>query len=288
MTMQPAILETVAALRDHVRRLRDNKQRIALVPTMGALHDGHLELVRQGLKRADHVIVSIFVNPTQFGPDEDFGAYPRTWESDLVKLSAAGAQAVFHPSVAEMYPPGAATTVTVAGVSEDLCGPIRPGHFAGVATIVTKLLLQALPDIALFGEKDWQQLQVIRRASIDLDIPVEIIGVPTVRDANGLALSSRNAYLSRDEYGIATRLNTILFNLAAAIGAGRPWQDVLREARSRLERAGFDSIDYLEVRDAATLMIPDEKPAGLLRVLAAVRLGKARLIDNVPAGQGAA
>ncbi len=281
MTDRPEILDTINALRTHVHAARNAGKRIALVPTMGALHDGHIELVRQGLRMADHVIVTIFVNPTQFGPNEDFSAYPRTWDADLAKVAAAGGHAVFHPSVAEMYPSGASTAVTVAGVGDGLCGPFRPGHFTGVATIVTKLLLQALPDIALFGEKDWQQLQVIRRLALDLDMPVAIGGVPTVRDGNGLALSSRNAYLSPAEYETATALNKILFEVARHIRAGRPWKDALEDGYVLLERAGFDSIDYIEVVYADTLTVPPPEAVENLRVLAAVRLGRARLIDNV-------
>ncbi len=279
--MKPVILETVAALRAHVKAERDKGTLIALVPTMGALHDGHIELVRQALIRNAHVIVSIFVNPTQFGPNEDFSAYPRTWDADLKRLTDAGAHAVYHPSVAEMYPQGASTIVHVAGVSEGLCGDVRPGHFDGVATIVSKLLLQCLPDIALFGEKDYQQLQVIKRMAKDLDIPVQIIGVPTVRDENGLALSSRNAYLSADELRIAAGLNKILFAVADSITAGTPWKKALEEGYTKLQQAGFDSIDYLEVRDADSLAIPRKGQSDSLRIITAVRLGKARLIDNV-------
>lgn len=279
--MKPVILETVAALRAHVKTERDKGNLIALVPTMGALHDGHIELVRQALAKNAHVIVSIFVNPTQFGPNEDFSAYPRTWDADLKRLTDAGAHAVYHPSVAEMYPEGASTTVHVAGLSEGLCGDVRPGHFDGVATIVSKLLLQCLPDIALFGEKDYQQLQVIKRLAKDLDIPVQIIGVPTVRDKNGVALSSRNAYLSPDEYRITTGLNKILFTIADDIKSGMDWKIALAKGREKLEQAGFNSIDYLEIKDAASLAPPDKGQAKDLRILAAVRLGKARLIDNV-------
>lgn len=278
---KPIILETVAALRAHVKAARDKGTLIALVPTMGALHDGHIELVRQALAKKAHVIVSIFVNPTQFGPNEDFSAYPRTWDADLKRLTDAGAHAVYHPSVAEMYPEGASTTVHVAGVSEGLCGAIRPGHFDGVATIVSKLLLQCLPDMALFGEKDYQQLQVIKRLAKDLDIPVEIIGVPTVRDENGIALSSRNAYLSAAEYRVAAGLNAVLFAMAEDIKNGAGWKIALAKGREKLEQAGFHSIDYLEIRDAASLAAPDKGQTRDLRILAAVRLGRARLIDNV-------
>lgn len=276
---RPALLPTVAALRDFVRQRKSAGRRIALVPTMGALHEGHLSLVGRGLELADDAIVSIFVNPAQFGPNEDFSAYPRTWDADIEKLSAAGAGAVFHPSTAEMYPEGFSTVVTVGAVSEPLEGECRPGHFAGVATVVAKLLLQALPDIALFGEKDWQQLQVIRRLVADMDIPVEVIGVPTVRDGEGLALSSRNAYLDARQYEIAIKLNKILFAMAGKAAAGAAIAATEAWGRAELLAAGFDSVDYASIRDAATLAAPGGGP---LRVLAAVRLGKARLIDNVP------
>ncbi len=275
----PVILKTRGELRAFTAATRREGRRIALVPTMGALHQGHMELVRQALARAEVCIVSIFVNPTQFGPNEDFAAYPRTWEADLAALTPAGAQAVYHPPAGEMYPEGFATKISVAGVSSGLCGAVRPGHFDGVATVVAKLLLQALPDVALFGEKDWQQLQVIRHMKADLDIPVDIIGVPTLRDENGLALSSRNAYLSPEQYKIAARLNKILFATAEKlktgdIAAAESW------ARQEVLAAGFDSADYIEVRDAATLGPPGHGP---LRILAAVRLGRARLIDNIAA-----
>jgi len=275
----PAVLKTVAELRSYVSHARLGDRTVALVPTMGALHDGHIELVRQGQKLADSVIVSIFVNPAQFGPNEDFSAYPRTWDADLEKLTAANANAIFLPQVAEMYPPGFSTYVSLTGVSEPLEGERRPGHFAGVATVVAKLLLQCGPHMALFGEKDWQQLQVIRRMTADLDIPVKIVGVPTVRDKNGLALSSRNAYLTEDQYNIAIRLNKILFAMADQLRQGSPPAGVQKTGMDHLLQAGFDSIDYLEIRDAATLGVPGSAP---LRILAAVKCGKARLIDNVP------
>lgn len=286
----PLVLESIPALRAAVANWRRTGQRIALVPTMGALHEGHLTLVREGLRRADRVIATIFVNPAQFGPNEDYDAYPRTWEADLEKLAAAGAAAVFRPGRADMYPPGFATTVSVGGVTAPLEGECRPGHFDGVATVVAKLLLQAQPDIALFGEKDYQQLQLIKKLAADLDIPAEIAGVPTVRDANGLALSSRNAYLSPAQYEIACALNRILSGLAAAIREN-PAADIqaLEDgARRDLLSAGFDSVDYIAVRDARTLEtiydLEYDKGATRppLRVLAAARLGRARLIDNVP------
>ncbi len=273
------VFEKVTDLRAFVAQRRAEGQTVALVPTMGALHDGHLELVRQGLERADCVITSIFVNPTQFAPNEDFSAYPRTWDADLAKLESVGAHGIFYPDAAEMYPEGFATNISVSGVSEPLEGAHRPGHFDGVATVVAKLLLQALPDFALFGEKDWQQLQVIKRMASDLNIPAQIIGVPTVRDHNGLALSSRNAYLDDRQYDIAVSLNITLFAMAERLRAGEALQDVQEWGVNALKQAGFDGIDYLEVRDAASLQSPGEAP---LRILAAVKLGKARLIDNVP------
>jgi pantoate--beta-alanine ligase len=279
----PEILRTVAALRDFVKKARQENSPIALVPTMGALHEGHISLVREGLSRADIVIVSIFVNPTQFGPHEDLAAYPRTWDADLEKLTNAGAHAVFYPAVAEIYPEGFASTVKVSGVSEPLEGEHRPGHFEGVATIVTKLLLQALPDIALFGEKDYQQLQVIKRAVLDLDIPVEIIGSLTVRDENGLALSSRNAYLSPEEYKIAVTLNKTLFTVAERIKKGeRDFAALEAWGRNILLQNGFNSVDYLAIRDAANLQPPGDNPSSL-RILATARLGRTRLIDNIAA-----
>ncbi len=277
MSGRPDILRTVKDLRGWTAA-RKQKGSVAFVPTMGALHEGHIELVRQGLKKCDTAIVSIFVNPTQFGPTEDFSAYPRTWDSDLEKLAAAGAHGVFYPSAAEMYPEDFVTTVSVKGVSGPLEGEHRPGHFDGVATVVAKLLLQVGPDAALFGEKDWQQLQVIRRMVVDLNIPVEIEGVPTVRDQNGLALSSRNAYLSPQQYQVAGRLNKILFETARRVKTGVSPAQAEELARQEIQQAGFNAIDYIAVRDAATLGPPGSQP---LRVLAAVRLGKTRLIDNV-------
>lgn len=281
VAMSPRVLQTVAALREYVQAKKSAGLKIALVPTMGALHEGHLELARQGRAKADIVIVTIFVNPTQFGPAEDFTAYPRTWDSDLEKLTGVGAHAVFHPSAQEMYPQGFATTVRVRGVTETLEGIIRPGHFDGVATVVSKLLLQAQPDVALFGEKDFQQLAVIRQLVADLDIPVEIAGVPIVRDENGLALSSRNAYLSREQYAIAVSLNKTLFVMVKKIRDGASFAEAQNWGKNALAAAGFDAVDYLEVRDTRTLQPVADKTDAPLRLLAAVRLGKTRLIDNV-------
>jgi pantoate--beta-alanine ligase len=237
-----------------------------------------MELVRRGRAVADDVIATIFVNPTQFGPKEDFGAYPRTWDADFVRLTDSRAAAVFYPGVADMYPAGFSTTVTLTGVTAPLEGECRPGHFDGVATVVAKLLLQAMPDVALFGEKDWQQLMVITRMAADLNIPVEIMGVPTVRDEHGLALSSRNAYLSAGQYQIAITLNKTIRAMGEKFRGGMGLADAEAWSRDAVLAAGFESVDYLVIRDAATLAAPGDGP---LRALAAVRLGKARLIDNM-------
>jgi pantoate--beta-alanine ligase len=274
------ILRSVAALREQVAAWRKDGLRVAFVPTMGALHDGHLSLVKAGLTEADRILVSIFVNPTQFGPNEDFAAYPRTEAADAGLLESAGAHAIFAPSVEEMYPAGAATTVTVARVSEGLCGAFRPGHFAGVATVVTKLLNQAQPDVALFGEKDYQQLQVIRRLVADLDIPVAIRGVATLRETDGLAMSSRNAYLSAEERAIAPALHRILQETALKLRAGAGSAAAAKKGTDAILAAGFSSVDYLELRAADDLapMPALDRPA---RLIVAARLGKARLIDNI-------
>ncbi len=274
-------LDTVAALRGAVEPWRAAGETMALVPTMGALHRGHLALVEEGLRRCNRVVVSIFVNPAQFGPGEDLASYPRDEADDMAALAALGVDLVFAPPVDEMYPDGFATTVTVARVSEGLCGDVRPAHFPGVATVVAKLLNQCRPDVAVFGEKDYQQLVVIRRLVRDLDIPVEIVGVPTVREADGLALSSRNASLSPRERGMAGQLNALLGAIAGRIAGGEPPARAVAWGRERLAAEGFESIDYVELRDAATRAPVDVlgRPA---RLLAAVRLGAARLIDNVP------
>ena len=275
------ILRSVAALRQQVADWRGAGLRVAFVPTMGALHDGHLSLVEAGLAEADRVLVSIFVNPTQFGPNEDFAAYPRTEEADVAKLESAGANAVYAPSVEEMYPQGASTTVHVAGVSEGLCGTFRPGHFDGVATVVSKLLNQAQPDVALFGEKDFQQLQVIRRLARDLDLPVAIRGVATLREADGLAMSSRNAYLGPAERATAPALHRVLTDAAARLQGGAEAGPVLKDGIEAILAAGFGSVDYLELRAAEDLapMGRLDRPA---RLIVAARLGRARLIDNIP------
>ncbi|RAK61551.1 pantoate--beta-alanine ligase [Phenylobacterium hankyongense] len=277
-----SVVRTVADLRAHVRTWKARGERVGFVPTMGALHEGHLSLVRLARERADHVVASVFVNPTQFGPNEDFDAYPRTEARDAELLASAGCELLFAPDVAEMYAPGFSTTVTVAGVSEPLDGAARPGHFAGVATVVSKLLMQAAPDVAVFGEKDYQQLQVIRRLVRDLDIPVEIVGGPTARAPDGLALSSRNAYLSVEERAAAPALARALTAAAEQLRAGAAVDQTEAQARAALEAAGFRKIDYVEVRAADDLARLGPGPvAAPARILAAAFLGRTRLIDNI-------
>lgn len=273
------IIRDISSLRAAVAGLRAQGGRIALVPTMGALHDGHLGLVRAAKARADHVVVSIFVNPIQFGPNEDLDAYPRKEAADAALLQAEGAALLWAPTPAEMYPDGFATRVTVRGVSEGLCGGNRPGHFDGVATVVTKLFNQVRPDVALFGEKDYQQLAVIRRMVADLNQPVEVQGVPIVRAPDGLALSSRNAYLSADERARAVALSRAMRAGVARLEAGEAAEPVLEGVRSELTAAGFGPIDYVELRDADSLapVATLDKPG---RLLAAAWMGTTRLIDN--------
>ncbi|MGZ8346541.1 MAG: pantoate--beta-alanine ligase [Allosphingosinicella sp.] len=275
------IIREIGALRRAVAALRGAAGRIALVPKMGALHAGHMVLVEEAKRRADHVVASIFVNPMQFGANEDLATYPRREAEDARLLDEGGCAILWAPDVAAMYPEGFATTVSVAGVSEDLDGSARPGHFDGVATVVCKLFNQVDPDIALFGEKDYQQLAVIRRMARDLDLHLEIVGVPTVRDPDGLALSSRNAYLSAGQRAAALALPRALDEAARAIAGGAAPDDALASARRRLAEAGFDPVDYVELRDADTLapLAALDRPA---RLLAAARLGRTRLIDNVP------
>lgn len=276
------IVRTIADLRAQVAAWRRADLRVGFVPTMGALHEGHLSLVRLARTRADRVVASVFVNPTQFGPNEDFDAYPRDEARDAGLLESAGCHLLYAPSVAEMYPPGASTTVAVAGVSEPLDGQARPGHFAGVATVVTKLLNQCAPDVAVFGEKDFQQLAVIRRLVRDLDLPVEIVGGPTARAEDGLALSSRNAYLSEAERPVAARLNAVLREVLAKLRAGESVAAAEEAAVSDLLAAGFRKVDYVEARVPETLERLGPGPAsGPVRVLGAAHLGRTRLIDNL-------
>jgi pantoate--beta-alanine ligase len=254
--------------------------RLALVPTMGALHAGHMALIEEASKRADKVAATIFVNPLQFGASEDLGRYPRREAEDVAMLEQASCDLLWMPSVADIYPDGFATTVRVSGVSERWEGEARPGHFDGVATVVAKLLLSVRPDVALFGEKDFQQLAVIRQMVRDLAIPVEIAGVPTVREADGLALSSRNAYLLPDERRQALVLPRALEAARAAILSGTNVSAVLEEACNSLLGGGFSQVDYFALVDAATLE-PLDQPQGEMRLIAAAMIGTTRLIDNV-------
>jgi len=278
------VVRDVESLRRRVQAWRREGRSAALVPTMGALHKGHLVLMDQALKMADRVVATIFVNPKQFGPQEDLSAYPRREAEDFELLNAAGVHLLFAPDVTAMYPNGFSTVVQVAGISGILDGAHRPGHFDGVATVVAKLLLQTLPDIALFGEKDYQQLVLLRRMATDLNIPVDIIGVPTVREADGLAMSSRNSYLTAEQRAQAPRLNAAITAAATAIAAGGDIAAALSAARTAILEAGFQSVDYVEARHAETLA-PISGPGEPGRVLVAARLGRARLIDNVPIPQ---
>ena len=253
---------------------------LALVPTMGALHAGHMALIDEAKRRADKVAATIFVNPTQFGAGEDLDRYPRREEQDARMLEEAGCDQLWVPTAEEIYPQGFATTVHVSGVSERWEGEARPGHFDGVATVVAKLLLSVAPDMALFGEKDFQQLAVVRRMVRDLDIPVEIVGVGTVREADGLALSSRNAYLSDEERRRAVALPNALTAARQAIRGGTPVASALRQAKQALIDAGFLKIDYLALVDAASLE-PLDKPAADMRLIVAATIGTTRLIDNI-------
>jgi pantoate--beta-alanine ligase len=274
------IVRATPELRAAVANWRRTSQSVALVPTMGALHEGHLSLVRAAKARCSRVVASLFVNPRQFAPHEDFERYPRDEAGDAKLLASAGCDLLFAPERSTMYPEGFATNVIVSHVSTPLEGEFRPHFFGGVATVVTKLLLQCLPDAAVFGEKDYQQLLVIKRLARDLDIPVEIIGCPTVREHDGLAMSSRNAYLAPDQRRIAARLNVVLHETIKEIRAGATIDEAEAEAIRHLIAAGFTSVDYVAVRDAETLDVPSHlsRPA---RILAAAWLGKTRLIDNM-------
>lgn len=267
--------EDVTAVR---RALRGT---LALVPTMGALHAGHLRLVQEAKRQAERVAATIFVNPLQFGPDEDLGRYPRQEARDLRLLEEAGCDLLWLPGAGDLYPDGFATSVSVTGISERWEGEARPGHFAGVATVVAKLLIAVAPDVALFGEKDFQQLAVIRRMVRDFSLPVEIVGVPTVRDEDGLALSSRNAYLSDEERARSVALPRALAEAAEAIRGGRAVEGALAEGRGRLLEAGFSGIDYFALVDAASLEPLTEVRAEMRLIVAAV-IGPTRLIDNFP------
>ena len=275
------IVRDIEALRGALAELRGDGRSIAFVPTMGALHAGHMALVAEGRRRADHVVASIFVNPTQFAANEDLSTYPRREASDAKMLEEEGCALLWSPDVATMYPGGAEADVRAGSLGEGLDGAARPGHFDGVATVVSRLFDQVRPDIALFGEKDYQQLAVIRQMVRDRGLAVEIVGLPTQRDADGLALSSRNAYLTDEERQAARALPRALGEAAAAIQRGGDVAEALATAKERLARAGFDPIDYVELCDADTLAPATslERPA---RLLAAARIGRTRLIDNLP------
>ncbi len=282
VSMQTA--RTLVELRAMVNGWRKAGQRVALVPTMGALHAGHLRLITEARRQADRVVVSIFVNPAQFGPNEDFIRYPRQEQADAALIAEAKCDALWLPDVAVMYPKGFATKVSVSGVSEGLCGAERPGHFDGVATVVCKLFNQTMPHVAYFGEKDYQQLTVIRRMTKDLDIDVEVVGVPTVREDDGLALSSRNVYLSPDERARAATLPRAIKEAGVAVESGADIASALEGVREALMRAGFAVPDYVELRDAETLAPVTKLTKRPARLLVAARLGQTRLIDNWPVG----
>jgi pantoate--beta-alanine ligase len=274
------IVRTVVDLRTAIASARAAGDTIGLVPTMGALHEGHLSLVRAAKQRCSHVVATLFVNPKQFAPHEDFERYPRDEAGDANLLASAGCDLLYAPERAVMYPDGFATSVLVSSVSTMLEGQMRPHFFGGVATVVTKLLLQALPDTAFFGEKDYQQLLVIKQLTRDLDIPVEIIGCATIREHDGLAMSSRNAYLSGDERRVAARLNLVMHEAIKEVRAGAPVDAIEGEANRHLIAAGFTSVDYVAIRNANTLQ-PIASRTEPARILAAAWLGKTRLIDNM-------
>ena len=279
--MTIALCHDLAALRASVAAWRIDGLDVGLVPTMGALHAGHLRLITEAKKAAERVVTTIFVNPKQFAPTEDFAAYPRDLKADCAAVEAAGGDLVYAPALPTMYPDGFATTVSVAGPAlAGLEDRFRPTHFAGVATIVAKLLIQVQADVALFGEKDFQQLRVIERMATDLDLPTRILGMPTVRDADGLALSSRNAYLGAEERGRAPELYAALQRAADGFASGMPSDLVLVAARRDIALAGF-TIDYVEARRASDLAPLYGAREDAIRILAAARLGRTRLIDNV-------
>jgi pantoate--beta-alanine ligase len=281
MAERLSVARTVPSLRRALKKFREKGERIALVPTMGALHCGHLALVREARRRARRVVVSIFVNPTQFAPHEDFGSYPRGLAADLAALRAAKADLVWAPTGEAMYPEGFATRIEPQGAAKaGLEDKFRPHFFGGVATVVAKLFTQTAPDFAMFGEKDYQQLRVVTQMAKDLDLPLKVVGIPTVREPDGLALSSRNAYLSEAERAVAPTLNRVLKASAARIKKGEPVEMVLEEGRGEIARAGF-VLDYLEARHALTLAPIASRKDGPIRLLVAATIGKTRLIDNL-------
>lgn len=281
MARRLTIARTIPALRKTLSLFRKKGEHIALVPTMGALHAGHLALVKAAKQRADRVVVSIFVNPTQFAPHEDFGSYPRTFESDVKALTESKVDVVWAPTAKAMYPEGFATRIAPEGAAlAGLEDKFRPHFFGGVTTVVAKLFIQVAPDIALFGQKDYQQLQVVTQMAKDLDLPLRVIGIPTVRERDGLALSSRNAYLSAAERAAAPTLARVLKAAAQRIKQGEPIEVVLEEGRTEITRAGF-ALDYLEARHAVTLAPIAAHKDGPIRLLVAAKIGKTRLIDNL-------
>jgi len=275
------VARNLRSLRTAVAAFRKKRESVALVPTMGALHRGHLALVKEAHRRADRVVVSIFVNPTQFAPTEDFGSYPRTFDTDIKALTAADTDLVWAPTADVMYPEGFATRVAPAGAAKvGLEDKFRPHFFGGVATVVAKLFLQVTPDVAIFGQKDYQQLRVVTQMARDLDLPLKVVGIPTVRERDGLALSSRNAYLSEAERAAAPTLARVLNACAGRIQRREPVEMVLEEGRAELGRSGF-AVDYLEARHALTLAPVASLKDGPIRLLVAAKLGTTRLIDNL-------
>lgn len=281
MPRNPTVVRTVPALRRAVDALRARKATVALVPTMGALHDGHVSLVRLAKRRAKRVVVSIFVNPTQFAPTEDFGSYPRTWKEDVAKLAAEGVDLIWHPEVKAMYPDGFATRIVPEGpATAGLEDRFRPHFFGGVATVVGKLFTQVRPDVAIFGEKDFQQLRVVTQMAADLDLGVKVIGSKTVRERDGLAMSSRNVYLSAEERRAAPELNRVMKQAASRLRAGEDAATTMATGAVEITKAGF-VLDYLEVRHAASLAPIGSLKDGPMRMLVAARIGSTRLIDNI-------
>jgi pantoate--beta-alanine ligase len=281
MSRSPTIVRTVPALRRAIDRLRARKATVALVPTMGALHDGHVSLVRQAKRRADKVIVSIFVNPTQFAPSEDFSSYPRTWKADVAKLAAENVDLIWNPDVRTMYPEGFATRIAPEGpATVGLEDRFRPHFFGGVATVVGKLFTQVRPDVAIFGEKDFQQLRVVTRMAGDLDLGVKVIGAKTVRERDGLAMSSRNVYLSPEQRAVANVLYRAMKQCAARLRAGDDIEATIAGGVATIIAAGF-ALDYFEVRHAETLAPIASAKDGPLRIVVAAKLGTTRLIDNI-------
>lgn len=281
MSRSPMVVRTVPALRRAVEALRARKASVALVPTMGALHDGHVSLVRLAKRRAQKVVVSIFVNPTQFAPSEDFGSYPRTWKADLARLTEEKTDLIWNPDVRAMYPDGFATRIVPEGpATAGLEDRFRPHFFGGVATVVGKLFTQVRPDVAIFGEKDFQQLRVVTQMAADLDLGVKVIGSRTVRERDGLAMSSRNVYLSAEERQIAPTLHRAMKESARRLKAGEDFAAAMAAGREQITAAGF-ALDYFEARHAATLAPIGSMKEGPVRILVAAKLGTTRLIDNI-------